>query len=90
MSASRSPIGMASGKATATIAMEVKKPVSTTGKLVTSSAGSKNRWRNRLEFHAWTQGCSSSHCERDSVVEMPSTEMAGMPSTLASVPSASS
>ena len=48
---------MANGKDTATMASAMKKPFSTTGKLLTRMVGSKNRCRNRFEFHACTQSC---------------------------------
>ena len=72
------------------MAMDMKKPVSTTGKLVTKIVGSANRRRKRLEFHAFTQSCSSSHWDSASVAEMPCTGMTGMPSmeALSTAPSA--
>ncbi len=53
------PTGMAHGNEMATMAMASRKPLNTTGMLLTMSDGLKNRRRNLLEFHAFTQSCSS-------------------------------
>ena len=53
------PMGMANGNAMSTMASAMKKPCSTTGKLLTRIGGLKNKRRNLLEFHACTHGCCS-------------------------------
>ncbi len=80
MSDSSRPTGMASGNATATMPTAMRKPWNTTGKLVTMSDGLKNRRRNLLEFHAFTQSCCSSHWASCSVGEVPFTVMGVMSS----------
>ena len=59
MSDSTKPSGMASGNAQATMMIAWMKPQNTTGRLVTRMVGSRNSFRNLLEFHAWTQSCSA-------------------------------
>ena len=59
MSESRNPKGIASGKATMTMASAIRKPEKMIGRLVTMSSGFRNKRRNRLAFHAWTKGCAS-------------------------------
>ena len=64
---------MASGKLTMTSAMAISHPLNTTGTEVTMMLGSKNRWRNLLEFHAFTQSCWLSQLDSCSAGEVPVT-----------------
>ena len=49
----RRPMGIGQRKLTMTSAMAISHPLNTTGTEVTMMLGSKNRWRNLLEFHAF-------------------------------------
>ena len=51
---------MASGKLTTTRPRARSQPLNTAGTDVTIMVGSKNKWRNLFEFHAFTQSCSLS------------------------------
>ena len=80
----RRPMGMASGKLTMTSAMAISHPLNTTGTEVTMMLGSKNRWRNLLEFHAFTQSCMPSQVDNCSAGDVLTTSnvlsVAGMSS----------
>ena len=90
MSESAKPRGIASGKATSTMASAMRKPLNTIGKLETMTGGLKKRRRNLLEFHAWTHSCCSRSATSASRGETEVTGMAGMPSMSLTSPSASS
>ena len=80
MSARMRPNGMASGNATATMPIAMRKPLNTTGKLLTMMGGFRNRRKNLFEFHCCTQSWDSSQLESCSAGDTFTTPMAGMPS----------
>ena len=66
---------MASGKLTTTTPIDTSQPANSAGTDVTMMTGSKNRCRNLLEFHAFTQSCWLSQLDSCSAGEVPVTLM---------------